>query len=64
MPVPSCPGCQELLRRVEELEAQVRELLAKLNNNATNSSLPPSAKPPGTDKPVHKKKSKTTTFPR
>lgn len=58
MPVPSCPGCQELLRRVEELEAQVRELLAKLNTNATNSSMPPSANPPGADKPVHKKKSK------
>jgi hypothetical protein len=35
MPVPSCPGCQELLHRVAELEAQVRQLLAKLNTNAT-----------------------------
>lgn len=57
MPVPSCPGCQELLRRVAELETQVRELLAKLNTNATNSSIPPSANPLGADKPVHKKKS-------
>lgn len=58
MPVPSCPGCQELLLRVQELETQVRELLAKLNTNATNSSTPPSANPLGADKPVHKKKSK------
>jgi transposase len=35
----------------------VRELLAKLNTNATNSSTPPSANPLGADKPVHKKKS-------
>jgi transposase len=43
---------------VEELEAQVRELLAKLNTNSSNSSLPPSANPLGADKPVKKKKSK------
>jgi transposase len=36
----------------------VRELLAKLNTNATNSSMPPSANPAGADKPVRKKKSK------
>lgn len=40
------------------MEAQVRELLAKLNTNATNSSTPPSANPLGADKPVQKKKSK------
>jgi transposase len=40
------------------LEAQVRELLAKLNTNASNSSTPPSANPLGADKPVKKKKSK------
>jgi transposase len=57
MPVPSCPGCQELLLRVQELEAQVRQLLAKLNTNASNSSTPPSANPLDADKPVHKKKS-------
>lgn len=57
MPVPSCPGCQELLRRVAELETQVRDLLAKLNTNASNSSMPPSSNPLGADKPVHKKKS-------
>jgi transposase len=55
---PTCPGCRELERRVQELEAQVRELLAKLNTNASNSSTPPSANPLGADKPVKKKKSK------
>jgi transposase len=58
MPDPTCPGCRELLLRVEQLEAQVRELLAKLNTNSSNSSLPPSANPLGADKPVRKKKSK------
>lgn len=58
MPEPSCPGCRELARRVQELEAQVRELSAKLNTNATNSSTPPSANPLGADKPVKKEKSK------
>lgn len=57
MPDPSCPGCRELERRVQELEALVRELLAKLNTNATNSSTPPSANPLDADKPVKKEKS-------
>jgi transposase len=64
MPDPSCPGCRELQGRVHELEeqlrgleAQVRELLAKLKTDATNSSTPPSANPLGADKPVKKKKS-------
>jgi transposase len=39
------------------LEAQVRELLAKLKTDATNSGTPPSANPLGADKPVRKKKS-------
>src|SRR6476619_5532254 len=65
MDVPVCPGCRErdariaaLERRVAELEAQVRELLAALKRNASNSSLPPSANPPGAPAPVRKKKSK------
>lgn len=58
MSEPACPGCQALERRVQELEAQVRDLLAKLNTNATNSSTPPSANPLGADKPVKKEKSK------
>lgn len=57
MAEPSCPGCQALERRVQELEAQVRDLLAKLNRNASNSSTPPSANPLGAAKPVVKAKS-------
>jgi transposase len=53
-----CPQCEELKRRVAELEAIVRELQAKLGQNATNSSVPPSANPLGAPKPVRKKKSK------
>lgn len=62
---PTCPGCRErdariaaLERRVAELEALVKELLARLGQNASNSSLPPSANPPGAPAPVQKKKSK------
>jgi transposase len=65
MQVPACPGCRErdariaeLERRVSELEALVRDLLARLGTNASNSSLPPSANPLGAPTPVVKKKSK------
>ena len=58
MAEPACEGCRErdarnaeLVRRVEHLEAQVRELLGR---NASNSSLPPSANPPQAPKPVKK----------
>jgi len=44
----------QLQKRVAELEAQVRELMARLNQTATNSSIPPSANPPGAAKPVVK----------
>ena len=71
MDKPSCQGCRELAarnaaleRRVAELEALVRqqqaqiaELLERLNRNASNSSLPPSANPPQAPKPVVKAKS-------
>jgi transposase len=57
----TCPGCQErdarirdLERRVSELEAQLREALARLGANATNSSVPPSANPPSAPRPVTK----------
>jgi transposase len=50
----TCPGCRKLQRRVAELEALVRDLQARLGQNASNSSLPPSANPPGADKPVVK----------
>src|SRR5579872_2094800 len=56
-----CPGCRQrderiaaLERRVAELEALVRELQARLSQNASNSSLPPSANPPSAPKPVVK----------
>jgi transposase len=63
MDVPSCKGCRERDARIAKLEAevaelkqQVRELLARLNQDATNSSLPPSANPPHGRKPVQKQK--------
>ena len=64
MELPVCPGCRErdarialLERRVAELEAQVRDLLARLGNNSSNSSVPPSANPLHAPKPVVKKRS-------
>src|SRR5438067_5578911 len=54
MSQPGCPGCEEMQRRVAELEALVRDLQARLGLNATNSSLPPSANPPAAPKPVTK----------
>lgn len=44
-----------LEERVRDLEAQLREALARLGANATNSSVPPSANPPQAPKPVVKK---------
>src|SRR6187549_1950957 len=55
---PDCPDCQVLLQVIADLEARVRDLEARLNNNASNSSLPPSANPLGAPKPVVKKKSR------
>src|SRR5436305_13367241 len=55
-PVPSCPRCAELLERIAQLEQQVRDLEARLGQNASNSSLPPSANPPSAPKPVVKKR--------
>src|SRR5437899_2574139 len=54
MAEPECPGCRELKRRVAELEALVRDLLARLGNNSSNSSVPPSANPLDAPKPVAK----------
>lgn len=65
MEAPECPGCRErdariaeLERRVIELEAIARDLLQRLGANSGNSSIPPSANPPGAPAPVQKKKSK------
>jgi transposase len=59
--VPECPGCRQrdlviadLLRRVAALEERLNALL---NANSSNSSMPPSANPPGAPAPVQKKKS-------
>jgi transposase len=68
MAEPSCPGCRErdaviaaLLERVATLEARVRELEGRLGQNATNSSVPPSANPPDAPKPVVKKRTGRTS---
>src|ERR1035437_555997 len=60
-PGTECPECARLRReldtalaRIAVLEAQVRELLAQLRRNSSNSSTPPSANPPGAPKPVVK----------
>ncbi len=57
-----CLGCLRLRReldaalaRIAVLEAQVRELLAQLQRNSSNSSTPPSANPLGAPKPVAKR---------
>jgi transposase len=54
MDEPSCAGCRELLKRIAELEARLRDLEARLGLNASNSSLPPSANPPQAPPPVRK----------
>jgi transposase len=61
MDVPTCEGCRERDARIAKLEAEVaelrqlvRELQARLGQNASNSSLPPSANPPQAPPPVRK----------
>ena len=61
IPAPGCPQCAILAKMVEELQTQVqtlqaeiRELKARLNTHSGNSSLPPSANPPGVPKPPPK----------
>jgi transposase len=53
-PNPDCPGCQTLLRRLEQqdlriakLEARIAQLEELLRRNSSNSSRPPSADSPG-----------------
>ena len=67
-PGTECPECGRLRReldaalaRIAALEAQVRELLAQLGRNSSNSSLPPSADPPGAPRPVVKPPTGRTT---
>ena len=59
MDAAGCSGCDErdqriaaLEKRVEQLEAKIRQLLGR---NSSNSSTPPSANPPGAPKPTTKK---------
>lgn len=49
-----CPGCRELRKHIEVLEARIRELELRVGQNSTNSSIPPSANPPQAPKPVAK----------
>jgi transposase len=42
------------LARISELEAEVRDLKARLNQNSNNSSKPPSSDAPGTPRPARK----------
>ena len=58
----SCAGCQQrdqritaLQERVAALETELQNLRARLGQNASNSSVPPSANPPDAPKPVVKK---------
>lgn len=54
MDEPSCAGCRELLKEIGELKSRLRELEARLGQNASNSSMPPSANPPQAPPPVRK----------
>lgn len=58
---PQCPGCLERDARIARLEQQANELMtriheleARLGQNASNSSIPPSANPPQAPPPVRK----------
>jgi transposase len=62
MGTPSCTGCRQrdqtiavLRQRLHAAQARIRQLEAKLGRNATNSSVPPSANPPGVPKLSPKK---------
>jgi transposase len=62
MGTPSCPRCRrrddtiaDLRQRLNASQARIRELEAQLGRNATNSSVPPSANPPGAPKLSPKK---------
>ncbi|HEV3445152.1 MAG TPA: IS66 family transposase [Gemmataceae bacterium] len=44
-----------MLKRIAELDARIRDLEARLGQNASNSSIPPSANPPQAPPPVRRK---------
>jgi transposase len=61
---PACPGCRERDARIARLEHELaevgerlRDLEARVGQNASNSSIPPSANPPQAPPPVRKKPS-------
>src|SRR5437764_13186803 len=58
MDASDCAGCRARDARIAELEQRVAALEARLGTNSTNSSVPPSANPLGSPKPVVKKKSR------
>jgi transposase len=58
MDASDCPGCRARDAIIADLQQRVATLEARVGTNSTNSSLPPSANPPGARKPVIKKKSK------
>jgi transposase len=60
---PECQGCRQRDARITQLEQQVAALLARvselearLGQNASNSSIPPSANPPQAPPPVRKQR--------
>src|SRR5262245_6728702 len=64
MSEPVCQGCRErdaviaaLQQQINALTARVQELEARLNQNSSNSSRPPSTDLPGTARPATKKPS-------
>src|SRR5712692_1146286 len=59
---PECQGCRErdvriarLEQKLAQLAGRIRDLEARLGQNASNSSMPPSANPPQAPPPVRKK---------
>ena len=58
MDASDCPGCRARDAIIADLQQRVATLETRAGTNSTNSSLPPSANPPGAPKPVIKKKSK------
>jgi transposase len=58
MDASECPGCRARDAIIADLQQRVAKLEARAGTNSSNSSLPPSANPPGAPKPVVKKKSK------
>lgn len=53
-PNPECPGCRALQQRVVELETRLAVLEARLAQNSSNSSRPPSADLPSAPPPATK----------